>query len=51
MFSENELRLAAITNPYFKLSWLVNEDEIRRAKTLLKGEFSRIKGLINECES
>ncbi|XP_045031026.1 uncharacterized protein LOC116924452 [Daphnia magna] len=39
MFADNELRLATITNPHFKLSWLENEDEIRRAKTLLKGDF------------
>ncbi|XP_045032193.1 uncharacterized protein LOC116915580 [Daphnia magna] len=33
MFSDNELRLATITNPFFKLSWLDNEDDVRRAKT------------------
>ncbi|XP_059353657.1 uncharacterized protein LOC132088593 [Daphnia carinata] len=51
MFSENELRLATITNPFFKLSWLDNEDDVRRAKTLLRGEFVRFQGLNNESES
>lgn len=51
MFSDNELRLSTITNPFFKLSWLDNEEDVRRAKTLLKGEFARFQGLNNESES
>ncbi|KAK4017169.1 hypothetical protein OUZ56_032120 [Daphnia magna] len=37
MLADNELRLATLTNSFFKLSLLDNEDEIRRAKNLLKG--------------
>lgn len=51
MFADNELRLATITNPHFKLSWLENDDEIRRAKTLLKGEFIRFQGLNDDSQS
>jgi hypothetical protein len=36
MFSDNELRLATITNPIFKLSWLEKEEDMERAiKSLL----------------
>jgi hypothetical protein len=51
MFSDNELRVATISNPFFKLSWLDNENDVRRAKTLLKGEFVRFQGLNNGSES
>ncbi|KAK4007308.1 hypothetical protein OUZ56_012468 [Daphnia magna] len=51
MFVDNELRLATITNPHFNLSWLENDDEIRRAKTLLKGEFIRFQGLNDDSQS
>jgi hypothetical protein len=51
MLSDNELRLATITNPHFKLSWLENDDEIRRAKTLLKGEFIPFQGLNDDSQS
>jgi hypothetical protein len=50
MFSDNELRLSTITNPFFKFSWLDNDEDIRRAKTLLKGEFTRFQGQ-NDSES
>lgn len=43
MFADNELHLATLTDPFFKLSWLDNEDEIRRAKNLLKGEYVRFQ--------
>jgi hypothetical protein len=51
MFADNELLLATITNPRFKLSWLETDDEIRRAKTLLKGEFIRFRGLDDDSQS
>ena len=52
MFADNELLLATITNPRFKLSsWLETDDEIRRAKTLLKGEFIRFRGLNDDSQS
>lgn len=52
MFSDNEFRLAAMTNSYFKLSWLsINEDHIRRAKTLLKGKFCRFQETDNESDA
>ena len=51
MFADNELLLATITNPSFKLSWLETDDEIRRAKTLLKGEFIRFRGLDDDSQS
>ena len=51
MFADNELLLATITNPRFKLSWLETDDEIRRAKTLLKGEFIRFRGLDDVSQS
>ena len=44
MFSDNELRLSTITNPFLKFSWLDNDEDIRRAKNLLKGEFTRFQG-------
>ncbi|EFX66260.1 hypothetical protein DAPPUDRAFT_263445 [Daphnia pulex] len=33
MFTDNELRLATISNPMFKLSWLENEEQYNRAKS------------------
>ncbi len=44
MFCDNELRLAAISNPMFKMSWLDDPNEIARAETLLRGEMNRIRG-------
>jgi hypothetical protein len=44
MFSDNELRFFTITNPFFKFSWLDNEEDIPSAKTLLKGKFVRFQG-------
>jgi hypothetical protein len=32
MFSDNELCLATICKPMFKLSWLYTEDNVRRGK-------------------
>ncbi|KZS10024.1 Uncharacterized protein APZ42_025607 [Daphnia magna] len=43
MFWENALRLAAISNPMFRLSWLDTEAEINRAQTLLQLEFETYK--------
>ena len=51
MFADNELGLATITNPHFKLSWLEKDDEIRRAKTLLKGEFIRFQEIDDDFHS
>jgi hypothetical protein len=51
MFSDNELRLATITDPFFKSFWLDNQDDIRHAKTLLEEAFVRFQGLNNESES
>lgn len=51
MFADNELHLATLTDPFFKLSWLDNEDEIRRAKNLLKGEYVRFQWISNETKS
>jgi hypothetical protein len=33
-----------LTILFFKFSWLDNEEDIRRAKTLLKGKFARFQG-------
>ncbi|KAI9553820.1 hypothetical protein GHT06_019089 [Daphnia sinensis] len=43
MFWENALRLAAISNPMFRLSWLNTEAEINRAQKLLQSEFETYK--------
>ncbi|XP_045033906.1 uncharacterized protein LOC116923328, partial [Daphnia magna] len=51
MFSDNELRLATISNPMFKLSWLESEDDIRRAKSLLKCEYQRLQGVMEMSDS
>nr|CAH0105006.1 unnamed protein product [Daphnia galeata] len=40
MFSDNELWIATITNPKFKLQWLDKEEVIERAKNLLTCEFN-----------
>ncbi len=45
MFSDNELWLATITNPMFKLQWLDKEEDIERAKNLLTCEYKRLKGI------
>ncbi|KAK4007019.1 hypothetical protein OUZ56_012174 [Daphnia magna] len=45
MFSDNELRLATITNPMLKLSWLEKEEDIERAKSLLTCEYKRLQGI------
>jgi hypothetical protein len=42
MFSDNDLRLAAISNPMFRLSGLESDEERRRARILLEGEFGRL---------
>lgn len=51
MFSENELRLAAICNPKFRLSWLDTDSDIRRGKNLLRAEFQRLQGVVDETET
>ncbi|EFX70480.1 hypothetical protein DAPPUDRAFT_328020 [Daphnia pulex] len=51
MFTDNELRLATISNPMFKLSWLENEEQYNRAKSLLICEFNRVKGSIADSIS
>ena len=45
MFSDNELWLATITNPMFKLQWLDKEEDIERAKNMLICEYKRLKGI------
>jgi hypothetical protein len=45
MFSDNELWIATITNPKFKLQWLDKEEVIERAKNLLTCEFKCLKGI------
>ncbi|XP_045023066.1 uncharacterized protein LOC116927472 [Daphnia magna] len=51
MFTDNELRLATITNPMFKLSWLEKDEDIERAKSLLTCEYNRLKGIVQEASS
>lgn len=51
MFSDNELRLATISNQMLKLSWLESEDDIRRAKSFLKCEYQRLQGATEMSDS
>jgi hypothetical protein len=48
MFEDKELWLAAISNPMFKLVWLENDTEVRKATALLKSEFQRNKDRVDE---
>jgi len=51
MFDDNELILAAISNPKFKLARLDNEEDVRRAKVLLTCEYKRLRGALEESDS
>ena len=47
MFSDNELWLATITNPMFKLQWPDKEEDIERAKNMLTCEYKRLEASRN----
>ncbi|KAK4021577.1 hypothetical protein OUZ56_003489 [Daphnia magna] len=52
MVSDNsDNRLATISNPMFKLSWLENEEQYNRAKALLACKFNRLKGNVENSDS
>lgn len=53
MFDDNDLKLASITDPRFKTSWLSESKDVRHAEKLLNEAYRKEKENANQsyCET